>query len=853
MTWAPTDSSQTYDGYGIGSPGVIGDTTHDTGEPFLFYRDSATRLLAASTAPAGNIYVKIELMTDPGSYGWTTKDISEAEWQTIEAPEHYYLWISNFFNTNDHIEQGSMWRITWNDLIFICTATSNSYPDMEVGTGYCLGNATMFSGTSGQGEPFFCVEYTLNPDLIVATTVSQRPTFSIEKWESQNGMNLISKTITTNGTYYPAEDHADGYSEITVNVSGNNYKWEILYNNPQQQINGSSGDAYLILSQFFQTHDPIAQGDVYRISWGNNTYICTAEEIVTVNGWTGYCLGNATLYDGTTGNNEPFAGMQMYTSQDFAFTTTDEPNQRIGLMIEKRVPAISNLITKTITQNGTYDPDDDNADGYSSVTVNVASASNWEVLFDDYVYVHSGSPNWISVDASTTHPIQGVSYSDYTYAFEANQTYRITWDGTTYICQTQQETSGQTYDGYFVGDINLINGATNTDQPFVLARESNSTLLGSTSSSVGNIPVKIELATGSGSSGGGDNALIIQFSQNATTGYWEPDKTIAEIQTAYNNGLDIALTSPADSYAIAGGFDGDVLDYNVYWYDYATDRTYFHYYIFDSNGVADDGGVELMRPPTGTKQISITENGTTIEDVTNYVNASITVNVPSSASNLQAKTNISPTTSSQTIQADSGYDGLSSVQINAMPTMTLPTSAASSATSGYTSKATISRSTSNQYINIPTGYNSTGGYYTISAVPNGSASGPASVSGTSATVSTGTNTLTLTKSVSITPTVSAGYVSTGTATNSSVSLTASITTKAAATITPSTSNQTIASGTYLTGTQTIAGDANLVGSNIISGKSIFGVAGTVTFQTYYTGSSTPASSLGNNGDIYLKT
>lgn len=34
--------------------------------------------------------------------------------------------------------------------------------------------------------------------------------------------------------------------------------------------------------------------------------------------------------------------------------------------------------------------------------------------------------------------------------------------------------------------------------------------------------------------------------------------------------------------------------------------------------------------PTGTKQISITENGTTTEDVTNYANAEITVNVPSS-------------------------------------------------------------------------------------------------------------------------------------------------------------------------------------------------------------------------------
>jgi len=296
--------------------------------------------------------------------------------------------------------------------------------------------------------------------------------------------------------------------------------------------------------------------------------------------------------------------------------------------------------------------------------------------------------------------------------------------------------------------------------------------------------------------------------------------------------------------------------------------------------------------PQGSK--SITANGTNI-DVASY--AMVDVNVSSGTSTLQTKSvsyTPSETTQNQTISPDSGYDGLSSVSVSvgaisstyvgsgitrrsstdltasgatvtvpagyysssaskSVAAMTLPTSASSSATSGYTKKATISRSTSTQYINIAPGYNSAGGYYEISAVANGSATGPTSLSGSSATVTTGANTITLTKTnVTTTPTVSAGYISSATASTATVALTASVTTKAAATITPGTTNQTIAAGTYLTGTQTIAGDADLVGSNIISTANIFGVQGTVTIQKYYTGASAPSSSLGNNGDIYLQ-
>lgn len=148
------------------------------------------------------------------------------------------------------------------------------------------------------------------------------------------------------------------------------------------------------------------------------------------------------------------------------------------------------------------------------------------------------------------------------------------------------------------------------------------------------------------------------------------------------------------------------------------------------------------------------------------------------APTLQAKTNISPTTSSQTITADNGYDGLSSVQINAMPSG----SAATPAT-------------------------------TITANP--------SISVSSGGLITASNS----KTQSVTPTVSAGYVSSGTAGTITVSgsNTSQLTTQGATTYNVSSSNQTITSGKYLTGTQTIRGVAvsnTLTAANIKSGVTI---------------------------------
>lgn len=208
-----------------------------------------------------------------------------------------------------------------------------------------------------------------------------------------------------------------------------------------------------------------------------------------------------------------------------------------------------------------------------------------------------------------------------------------------------------------------------------------------------------------------------------------------------------------------------------------------------TGGTKTGTGVTVSASELVSGTMTILENMTGI-DVTNY--ASVDVDVDISAAIYQNKTGIEPSEVSQTITPDAGFDALASVQINRISEGYVGT--------GITRRSSSDLTVSGATVTAPAGYYGAAATKTIAS---GSATAPASISGTSAMVSTGTNTLTLSKTVSVTPSVTAGYVGSGTATNSSISLTASVTTQAAQTIHPSTSDQTIAASRYLTGAQTI--------------------------------------------------
>ena len=245
-----------------------------------------------------------------------------------------------------------------------------------------------------------------------------------------------------------------------------------------------------------------------------------------------------------------------------------------------------------------------------------------------------------------------------------------------------------------------------------------------------------------------------------------------------------------------------------------------------------NGTLSYIRPQ-GTKSISA--NGTGI-DVAEY--ASVDVSVPSSAPSLQSKT-ATPTTSQQTITADSGYDGLSSVQINAMPSGTAGTPTAT--------KGTVS----NHSVSVTPSVTNTAGYIAGGTLTGTAVSVSASelVSGTYTVSASGTHNVTNYASASVAAGSATASATKGTVSNHSITVTPSVT-RTAGYVTAGTSNGTavtVSASELVSGSETKTANGTYAVTNLAS------VVVALDFVTYYTSSSNPTSSQGSNGDIWLVT
>lgn len=203
---------------------------------------------------------------------------------------------------------------------------------------------------------------------------------------------------------------------------------------------------------------------------------------------------------------------------------------------------------------------------------------------------------------------------------------------------------------------------------------------------------------------------------------------------------------------------------------------------------------------------------------------------------LQSKS-ATPSETAQEITPDTGYTGLSKVNVGAVSSTYVG--------SGITRNPTPTAS--GKTVTIPAGYYSAQTTKDVATATQATPSISVSEAGL----------------ITASATQPAGYVSAGTK-----SATQQLTTQAAKTVTPTKSEQTaVAKGVFTTGIvkvgaipaayQDVTGVTAAAG-DVVSGKKIVSstgavVNGTLVIQHYYTGSSAPSASLGSDGDIYLQT
>lgn len=223
----------------------------------------------------------------------------------------------------------------------------------------------------------------------------------VDSGQLDSDLEDIADAIRAKGGTSAQLAFPNGFVSAIENIpSGGGTTWEQQFSGTVAPENWGDPLYYVAIYNYFTDHDSILNGEKYRITWRNTAYECVVqEELDYYESGETWVIGNATLGGGTTGNNEPFFAAQW--NNNLIFATTDN-GVSFTLVIEKQVSSGgSTLITKTITANGTYDAEDDDADGYSSVTVNVSGGGG--LVYESGTYTPASDTARPTISFTNTH------------------------------------------------------------------------------------------------------------------------------------------------------------------------------------------------------------------------------------------------------------------------------------------------------------------------------------------------------------------------------------------------------------------------------------------------------------------
>lgn len=229
-------------------------------------------------------------------------------------------------------------------------------------------------------------------------------------YESAAEKHLTDKTITQNGTYSAEDEPGDinGYKNVTVDVEGGGGQTEIPvedyvidYSITQYSNAVKSGGFKFSLSKAIKVtkirvfprasitvnvhisndvgvdYASVMNADVIGGQWNDieldePVILSPANFDYVV--WCSHNDGTTLGYTQNISSALPFVvykyGMYSIASNTFPSNEENYSVYGVDIYVESVIEG-SILVEKTITENGTYNPSDDNADGYSQVSVNV--------------------------------------------------------------------------------------------------------------------------------------------------------------------------------------------------------------------------------------------------------------------------------------------------------------------------------------------------------------------------------------------------------------------------------------------------------------------------------------------------
>lgn len=173
---------------------------------------------AADIAQSKTAYVNGAKITGTGSGGSSTYTLTNiVPTQTIATTtSNLYGYVGLISTYTAYVQSGEWYLVTYDNDEYVVTGYYGANNEI------LIGDYQLITSNVEWLETPFMVEHNLtNGYFFLGSRVSGNHTLKVDKITFlDDGVTLINKSITANGTYNASSDNADGYSSVTVNVSG---------------------------------------------------------------------------------------------------------------------------------------------------------------------------------------------------------------------------------------------------------------------------------------------------------------------------------------------------------------------------------------------------------------------------------------------------------------------------------------------------------------------------------------------------------------------------------------------------------------------------------------------------------